>query len=73
MFRKSSIFCTYAHLVLNGGHILNALVERVPVLGRQLVAASVSTVNVNSRMVQTVDHAVVVAVLHPKYRFISHR
>lgn len=68
MFRKSSILCTYAHLVLNGGHILNALVERVPVLGRQLVAASVAAVNVNSRMVQTVDHAVVVAVLHPKCR-----
>lgn len=49
--------------VLNGGDILDALVERVPVLGRQLAATAVAAVNVNGRMVQAVDHAVVVAVL----------
>lgn len=55
---------TLAFSVLNGGHILDALVERVPVLGRQLVATAVPAVDVNGRMVQAVDHAVIVAVLH---------
>lgn len=50
-------------MLLNGGHISDALVECVAVLWRQLVAASVAAVNVNRRMIQTIDDAVVVAIL----------